>query len=348
MWISRVGVALVTAAAMSGCNDLSGPNPGERHGKDIGQATGWAKIRWTPSGDQVTFVSADARTAFAHRLASGVTRTLFTVNDDEDIYDVQFSSDAKEFFTSSRKQILGKPISTILRRHTASTADVLEDVVGVLVARGHAATAFRVSSESLYVVQRGEEPSLIGSRCTDLIAWSPDDTSILCATGFHTTYGIFHINGASMESFTLPAGAANSVMAFHWDARGIKVSHSTECFCQLSVYDEGSGLFRALLPPDDGGAEGPPHQISWSNDGTRAAYWTHFCHSDNAVSCRIERDYFYILDLPSGTPKRVAVHACHYEGPVAPNCNDAQVAISPTGSKIAYTINSRLFLLDVK
>jgi hypothetical protein len=339
-----------TAVAITGCNDLLGPGSAEGHGKDIGSATSSAQIRWTASGDQVTYVSADGRTAFAYHVRSGVTRPLFTV-DAGAIDDVQFSADGEDFFTTHRYDPhSGGGIQYDIRRHTAAgEQSVIASGWSLLVARGQPAVAV-LSPEGLVFIRRGENPTVYDVTCARIIAFSPDDAHVLCSAGYLAGFVVVRLEDGAIAPLGLPTSVADYAVEFRWDAGGIHVIFGLDSFNgAFFLYDQVTGSSRAILAA----APAPSHEVgpkrlSWSADGTRAAYWRNYCRSENAVSCAEEADYFYVLDLVSGGERRVAVHECPYQGATSPDCNSAQVAISPTGAQIAYAINDRLFLLDVK
>ena len=105
-----------------------------------------------------------------------------------------------------------------------------------------------------------------------------------------------------------------------------------------------------LQRPDGGPSQvafpeqGPEYLMSWSRNTRKVAYWNSYCGGLGLswLSCSTNQEFLYVLDLASGTSKRVAVHT------LAGDFGYPRVAISPTGSTIAYAVNGGLYLLDVK
>ncbi len=85
-----LAIALASAAALPGCEwDLfeckpSDPGPDrsvpEVHGTHVSSARADAAITWSPPEEEVTFISADYRIAYAHHVQSGASRQLYASN----------------------------------------------------------------------------------------------------------------------------------------------------------------------------------------------------------------------------------------------------------------------------
>jgi Tol biopolymer transport system component len=122
-----------------------------------------------------------------------------------------------------------------------------------------------------------------------------------------------------------------------WDAQGIQVLYGDST---AFLYEQSSGSSRPLpgvYLPHEGGA------LSWSSDGRKVAYWHDYCAQVAGFlgGCRISQAFLYVLDVATGTATRVAVHTIlgvFWQG----------VAVSPTGSMVAYTINRGFYLLEVR
>lgn len=132
-WLS-LAIALGSAVALLGCDfgiDLSGPGPDrsvpEVHGRHISSAHRSTPITWSPSGEEVTFISGDLRMAYAYHPQSGAMRQLYASNTLRDrIRDAQLSADGVDWFTISR--YVGDTVGpNVVRRHTSAGSTVLTD-----------------------------------------------------------------------------------------------------------------------------------------------------------------------------------------------------------------------------
>lgn len=240
-WLS-LAIALGSAAALLGCDfgiDLSGPGPDrsvpEVHGRHISSAHRSTPITWSPSGEEVTFISGDLRMAYAYHPQSGAMRQLYASNTLRDrIRDAQLSADGVDWFTISR--YVGDTVGpNVVRRHTSAGSTVLTDRGGahssnpplmrwVLVAPSQPVVAFIVSPDSLFLLRRGGEPTLLGTACYGVVAFSPDESRVLCSVGsVPSSFRVFRMDGGAAESLDLPDEVAEEAQVIRWDAKGIQV-----------------------------------------------------------------------------------------------------------------------------
>lgn len=353
MWIVRFG-ALLVAAGVQGCGveltAFGGPGPDrsvtELRGREIAPASQHGVVRWSPKGDRVTFISPGDRTAVVHDVATGVTEALFTIESGM-VHDVQYSADGLAYFTSST-EAEGK----FLREHSATgtivhTAGAVTGHVeyptwrqGMLVAQAEAAAAFLVSPDLLFLARRGQPPLLVGPGCFGILALSPDETRVLCAKGLTHAEGvaIFPVNGGPIEPIALPIPMEllGQPAQVHWGVGGIRMLYYASCCWNLVLSDQAGGTTRAIARLDREYAK-----ISWSADGRKAVYVESYCAQSDFLSCARSQGFLQLLDLASATIRRVAVHTFP--------AHDRRhlLAISPTGSTVAYVIGSRLYLLDI-
>jgi dipeptidyl aminopeptidase/acylaminoacyl peptidase len=342
--------------ASQGCGiNLSGPgentSAAESHGREVSIATSYANIRWSRTGDRFTFESPDRRTAVEYQLASGITRDLFS-NGQFVILDVQQSADGLEFYTRSE----GGEGGQVIRRHAATGTTVLSDSARsaffveseaqegspLLVAPSGAAAAFVIEPfDQLVLARRGEEPRVIAPGCSGLMAFSPDESRVLCRDGIQPAPGLVAVDlttGAA-EPLAIPSEVAAGAKAVHWDAGGFRMVYGGH-FSPLSLYEQATNPSRTLVPAFGLFPESGPDGISWSLNGARVAYWTSYCAQSAGLlgGCLINQAFLYVLDVATGRTRRVAVHTG----------GAMNAAISPTGTTIAYAINGLLYLLDVR
>lgn len=344
-----VTVALGVAATSLGCKlELfdSSPVPEEPelipevHGRYVASAGG-NPITWSASGEEIAVGSADYRSAFAYHLQSGAVRQLYA---SEHIYDAALSADGVDWFTTSFQGT-----ATMIRRHTSSGSTVLTDRgttgagaglvqgSGVLVAPHQSGAAFIVRPDSLFFLRRGGGPTLLGSGCTGILTFSPDGSRVLCTVpGWPPSFQVFRLDGGVPEPLML-SPEVTSPRLIWWGQQGIQVLFgNTAAF----LYDVGSGSSRPLP-----GVHLPlvPGTGAWSNHGKKVVYWNDYCAQSAgglfSRECRVNQGLIYVLDTATGTTARIAVHTGSGSG---------QVAISPIGSTVAYTINRGLYLIELK
>jgi hypothetical protein len=364
MWTRRAVVIVAVGVGLTGCvhiGDLSAPAqppvPGrdlsvpELHGTDLGLAASDSpnaicttnRLRWTPAGNEVSFITADGHSALAYQVPSGLRRQLYTTNP-EGINDVQLSSDGQDVYTVTAYAKGWLDWTCTIDRHTADTTTALSSngknlgQGALLVAPGQAAAAYVESSYDLFLVRRNESPRQRGTGCNGLVAFSPDESEVLC-NGFVTV----HLDTGTLRPLTLPADVSQHPLAIRWDEGGIGVIYLSGT-SRLAVYAQSTGAVREF-------PEAPvpvsADLVSWSRDGTMAAYWVPYCAQQLSTgACIIEQEFLYVLDVASGNSKRVAVHTVD---PASRSRGDGSaVAISPTGLTVAYEINGHLYLVDVK
>ena len=366
-----LAIALGSAAALPGCEfDLfecrpSDPGPDrsvrEVHGTYVSSATTDAAITWSPSGEEVTFVSADYRIAYARHVLSGAMRQLYASNTPgEGIVDAQLSADGVDWFTTSFN--VGDTIGwNVVRRHTSAGSTVLTDrgiggfehrtwMRWVLVAPGQPVVAFIVSPDSLFLLRRGGEPTLLGSGCFGIVAFSPDESQVLCPDGT-SSLRVFRTDGGAAESLVFPpeinVGFADLI---RWGEEGIQVLYWGGDHYLL--YEHASGSSRPFTQaPNSPEYTVGVGRVSWSSDGRKVAYWNEYGAQIAGRSCSqgsreyiggILQGFLYVLDVATGTTTRVAVHtSTEY------SLLDSRVAVSPTGSMVAYMVNGGFYLLEV-
>lgn len=364
-WLS-LAIALGSIAALPGCDlgiDLSGPGPDrsvpEVHGRHISSAGESTPITWSPSGEEVTFISGDYRMAYAHHPQSGAMRQLYASNTLRDrIVDAQLSADGVDWFTTSFHVESGTDIPNVVRRHTSAGSTVLTDrgsahpstpplMRWVLVAPSQPVVAFIVSLDGLFLLRRGGEPTLLGNGCYGVVAFSPDESRVLCSVGsVPSSFRVFRMDGGAAESLDLPDEVAEEAQVIRWDAKGIQVLYSAydERFSDgwgYLLYEQASGSSRPLTPAYQ--SEFSTGKMSWSSDGRKVAYWNSFCAQIGGLfgGCRKTQAFLYVLDVATGTTTRVAVHTSRGN-------SFLRVAVSPTGSMVAYNVNGGFYLLDVR
>lgn len=361
-WLS-LAIALGSAAALPGCDfEIFGPGPDrsvpEVHGRHISSAHRSTPITWSPSGEEVTFISGDLRMAYAYHPQSGAMRQLYATNTPRDrIVDAQLSADGVDWFTISR--YVGDTVGpNVVRRHTSAGSTVLTDRGGahssnpplmrwVLVAPSQPVVAFIVSPDSLFLLRRGGEPTLLGSGCYGVVAFSPDESRVLCGVGsVPSSFRVFRMDGGAAQPLDLPDEVAEDAQVIRWDAQGIRVLYSAydERFSDgwgYLLYEQAIGSSRPLSPAYQ--SEFTTGKMSWSSDGRKVAYWNSFCAQSAGLfgGCSKTQVFLYVLDVATGTTTRVAVHTSTGGG-------DYRVAVSPTGSMVGYIVNDGFYLLDVR
>ena len=84
--------------------------------------------------------------------------------------------------------------------------------------------------------------------------------------------------------------------------------------------------------------------MSWSANGAKLAYGSIYCaQSHGLLGCARTQWILYVSDVQTGVATRVAVHADeHVPGGLG------SVALSTDASRLAYVMNGRLNLLDLK
>ena len=213
----------------------------------------------------------------------------------------------------------------------------------VLVAPSQPVVAFIVSPDSLFLLRRGGEPTLLGSGCIGIAAFSPDESRVLCVVSDVVNLLVFRTDGGAAESLDLPDEVARGAHVIRWDAHGIQVLYSAPrervSDWRYLLYEQASGSSRTLSPAYTF-PEGITGKMSWSSDGRKAAYWNWYCAQVASIlgPCLITQAFLYVLDVATGTTTRVAVHTGEA----------GQVAISPTGSMVAYIVSDGFYLLAVR
>ncbi len=355
-----LAIALGSATTLPGCSlDVLGPTDGstgaepvaEVHGKYVAASAGhYATVTWSPSGEEVAFISPDYRLAYAYHLRSGAMRQLdAAVMSTEQLRDITLSADGIEWFTTSVADPRAYSPVHVVRRHTSAGSTVLTDrgtigadatlgQRGVLAGASQTVTAFIVQPDSLFLLRRGDQPAVLGRGCAGIVAFSADESQVLCVAGSgQPRFQTFRDDGGTAKPLVLPP-AVRYPLWLRWDARGIQVLYGDGT--SYLLYEEATGSSRLLagvsLPSLSGTA-------SWSGNGRKVAYWNDHCLRTNGAFidpvCIENQAFLYVLDVATGATARVAVHNSSGSG---------RVALSPDGSMAAYTIDSGLYLLEVK
>jgi WD40 repeat protein len=344
-------LALASAAALAGCIylDLSGPGPDRRvdenHGRFIADAFGFfGTLSWSPAGDALAFISTDLRSALAYHPPSGTTREVYAATTPgEQIFQVAFSTDGLESFTTSSGSA-----GRVIRRHTSEGWTVLTEngswsqSAAVVVASGEPLAAFVEIPDRLHVVRRGGEPTLVGEGCAAVVAFSPDGSRVLCAAplGAPATPGfqVFDIDTGAAEPLDIPPQIAAAARSVRWRTDGMQTLFWGNL--RFEVYDHSTRSVRPLSPAAAYPETTDSWSASWSGDGRKAAYGNWYCaQAEGIFSCRHSQVFLYALDVATAASTRLAVHTLRDGG--------LQVALSPDGSLLAYTVNGGLYMLEV-
>ena len=330
--------------AVIGCADLTGPLP-EVHGTLIGGGGSMA-LTWAPSGHEVTFVSGPYRILNAYNALTGVTRRLWeSTTATDQIQDALLSADGAEWFTTSYDPKSPTELKPVIRRHTAAGSTIITrtgyglrqspaDGRGVLMAPGDSLVTFLVQPDSLFLLRRGSEPTFVGGGCRGLIAFSTDQSQVLCGAQFApSSFRVFRLDGSGSDSPDFPSDVAVSAVIFRWDATGLRVVYFGDGGYWL--YEQASRSRRFLTSPMTGQGVISPHSWAWSGDGRATAYWAlGYCPPNDYCQGAL-----FVLDLSTGKATRVAVHVDRDGG--------ARVAFSPDGTTVAYYITGGVYLLKV-
>ncbi|MGQ0703043.1 MAG: hypothetical protein ACT4PM_07935 [Gemmatimonadales bacterium] len=336
--------------ALVGCGggllDPSGPRPDESfpeiHGRLIGPAagSGSVKVRWSADGSLVTFVSSDYSAAYAWEVSTGVSRLLYQAPQGGQIFDVQFTSDGEDFYTLSgpgffvrRHQTSGETVETY--SYSGNFSPVLGSAL--LIAPSQPTAAF-VAGGRLYLIRRGAEPVVWGEGCDGLMAFSPDESEVVCVTSPSVPRNLVIFPGPSM--LNLPAEATTWPVSVRWDETGIRILYwKVGSPVQLRLYQGSTGASATLATL--GALEFANYVFSWVREGTRVAYWTTYCAQTSGLfSCDKVQALLYVLDVESGMVRRVAVHTLERHA-------GRGLALSPDGSTLAYVVGGSLYVLEV-
>ena len=321
----------------------------EKRGTDLGEAAGLA-LAWSPAGDQLLFISPDLRSARALTLGVSTTRELAIISDGQ-IVDVSLSFDGQEAFTTDISP--GAVYHRTARRHstagtTALTSHALggvpysrADGSGVLPSPTRALTVFLAEPDSAFVLRRGEPAVFVGTGCIGAVAFSPDESRVLCMTARNNeAYAILRLADGVMEPIALPLDVGRYARLFRWDAGGIQLLYSAGL--EMRLYDVATGTSRALLPAGTFHEFISTRFLSWSADGRKVGYGTWRCGASKGFSCESAQGVVYVYDVSAGTSTVVAVHSMS-----PPYFDVDQLAISRAGDQVAYVVNGHLFLAAV-
>lgn len=166
---------------------------------------------------------------------------------------------------------------------------------------------------------------------------------MLCRTGVRIPpkFQVFRTDGGTPEPLVL-SPEIQPLVLIRWGDQGVQVlTIQVSGGFHYVLHELGSGTTRPFSSVAKS-SESHTALVSWSSDGRKAAYWTSYCaqYSGFLGPCLINQFFLNALDVATGTETRVAVHT-------AQSCSCSALAMSPTGSMVAYTINGRLHLLEV-
>ncbi len=322
----------------------------ESRGTDLGLASS-ISLAWSPAYDQLLFVSPDYRSALAYTLSVGSTRELATVSG-EQVVDVSQSFDGQESFTTAIA-ISGAYHRTSRRHSTAGTTALTSQALGglrisradgsgVLPSPARAFTVFLAEPDSAFVLRRGEPAAFVGTGCIGAVAFSPDESRVLCMTVRNNeAYGILRLADGVMEPLALPSDIARYARLFRWDGGGIRLLYSAGL--EMRLYNVTTGTSRAFLPVGTFDEFITTRFMSWSSDGRKVAYATLRCAGSRGFNCATSQGVVYVYDVSAGTSAVVAVHT------LSPTYSSVdQVALSRAGDQVAYVVNGHLFLAPVR
>ena len=355
MWNVIRPVALLLVLT-TGCEvvNLSGPGADqglpELHGKDIDAADLGGSLNWSPDGRELGFITNSYRTAQTYRVENGDFRLLFTL-DGGDLHEVGLSADGAESFTTSSG---GTPELVIRRHSTQGTITLTNRGTGGALyrgAEGHAVlpsptqpvAAFTALPDSLFRIVRGSAPRLLGTGCLGIIAWSPDESQLLCmSVRDRGGYAVFRVDGGASTPLALPQNVTGYARFILWGAAGIQIVFS-DIFA-ARIYDVSTTRSRTIIPAGSLTESVRMNRMSWSANGAKLAYGSSYCaQTQGLLGCARSQWILYVSDVQTGVATRVAVHA---DEPVRGGLGS--VALSPDASRLAYVMNGRLNLLDLK
>lgn len=315
----------------------------------LAEAWPGAGMHWSPSGDQLGFVS-QGHTGWIHELASGSTRSVYVASVGS-VHNVHPTGAGSGAYIRSTELAARR----ILRQTGTETTSLSEDGVvwdsqlrgggqGLALAPNGGLAVFLANPNRLFVLRGDEPPVFIGEGCDGIVAIAPDQGRAICAVGLSgpLSFVIFHLGVPAVEPLPLPAAVQSSVVSVRWGPKGIQLLTGRRILSEpLQVYDWSSGSTQ-LLVPTAVAPEGGPYLGDWSRDGRRVAYWTNRClQFEGWFDCTRRQWYLHVADVATGVRRRVAVHTSysdHYGVPTA---------IAPDGARIAYLMGTTLYLVQV-
>ena len=259
MWNVIRPVALLLVLT-TGCDVLNVSRPGadqglpELHGKDIAAADVGGSLNWSPDGRELGFITNSYRTAQTYRVENGDFRLLFTL-DGGQLHEVGLSADGAESFTTSSGGTPGRVIRrhstqgtiTLTNRGTGGVFDSAAEGHAVLPSPTQPVAAFTALPDSLFRIVRGSAPRLLGTGCLGIIAWSPDESQLLCmSVRDRGGYAVFRVDGGASTPLALPPNVTGYARFILWGAAGIQIVFS-DIFA-ARIYDVSTTRSRTIIP----------------------------------------------------------------------------------------------------
>ena len=229
-----------------------------------------------------------------------------------------------------------------LTSHAMGGVTSRADGTGVLPSPTRALTVFLAEPDSAFVLRRGEPAVFVGTGCIGAVAFSPDESRVLCMTARNNeAYGTLRLADGVMEPMALPSDISRYARLFRWDGGGIRLLYSAGF--ETRLYDVATRTSRAFLPAGSFDEFIATRTMSWSADGRKVAYGTWRCGGSKGLSCASSQSVVYVHDVSAGTSTVVAVHT------LSPtHVSVDQLAISRAGDQVAYVVNGHLFLAAVR
>ena len=343
------GIAFLTLNACSASDIFSlgeDRTLAEMHPPPVEPATSEVRPVWSVNGAELGYVLADARTAVARPVASGQRRTVYAVASPATIVGLEPSADGSEWFTASSSGQPGMPGSTI-RRHTASTTDLITDRGGnslssgprgrVMLSGANGDLAYIVRPDSLFLLQRATGGRrLIGVGCSAVAALSPAGDEAICYPA-----GAF----AQPLRFTLASTSGTVLTGSEQWARVLDVVWNGQGIFMLSEYT-GRYIFERV--PDSQSSYSTPFGennressgsglAALSADGRTFAYVNGYCAVIRPIAfCESHQVIVYRADGVAKKADRVAIHS-------APT--GMSLSLSPASRSVAYVLDGQLYIL---
>lgn len=345
--ISTKTISLIAVLLSAGCSgkDLFGPGEDESlpesHPQAVGPAASvQARPVWSENG-HLAYVLPDYSTAISRVDGTGAVRVLHTVTAPARISAVALSPDASQWFTVTSDA--GK---SVLRWHRDGASEVLTERgssgeadarkgYGVIVAP-NGDFAYVVRPDSLFLKRGGAAPSVIATGCRSIAAISPTGDGVICYTSDPFANAARFSTDGSVTQVPTSEGGGAYITDIRWTASGTQLLYSV--LLSHFVFERVSDPQSKFSTPSVGYPEWPDDAVL-AADGRSFVYANYYCAKPvDLFGCDKAQLILHHADMVTRTSKRVGVHTFR---------DGSELSISRDGRRIAYALDSQLFVLPI-
>jgi hypothetical protein len=341
---------ILAVALLAACRDAAGPaNEGERllseqHSPATDTAARHIAPRWSADGKSVYHLP-QPHTAARYDAETGEKEVLTMVSPTDTIVALEAGATRSDWYTLQKDASKSR---LVLRHHLPGTAVIItERATGARIRRAaNGDLAYVVYPDSVFVWRPSTRNSrFVATSCRELVAVAPAGDGVVCNS----------IQAGMQELTRLTVSAPPTIVkvkqndGYHvipqdavWTTAGIHITFASRNKVGYETHPDPSTSF---LTPELTYPETPTSNSALAGDGKTFAFVSEWCvkvaGSYPFYYCDPTQMLFYLSNPGTRSTRRIGVHA---KG--NPYDRDPALSLSPDGSRVAYVMGWRLYIMS--